>query len=367
MGRKLVVPTLLLGVIGVVMIYSASQVWAEYKNGSEYYYLIRQSIFFAIGVCFFFIFARLDYHILEKRSRYIFFVALLLLILVLIPGIGVVRGGARSWIGFNQLSVQPSEVMKVALIIFGAKFLATEHQNMKKLSYLLAYMAVVGIVFLLIMLEPDFGTGFIIVLTMVVMLLIAGIKKRYLVYGMIGGVGAIAGMIISAPYRLARIFAYLDPWSDPLGAGFQIIQSLYAISPAGIFGVGLFKSRQKFFYLPEPQTDFIFAIIFEELGLIGGITILVIFLYFFYLGIVISLRAKDNFGRFLALGITANIFIQFFINVGVVIGLLPVTGVTLPFLSYGGTSLTINLIMAGILVNIGGGLTCTSYSRAEKH
>jgi cell division protein FtsW len=202
------------------------------------------------------------------------------------------------------------------------------------------------------MLEPDFGTGFILTLTILSMILISGIKKRYTFIAILIGVMGFVALILSAPYRLERIFAYLDPYEDPLGSGFQIIQSLYAISPNGFFGRGLFKSFQKYYFLPEPQTDFIFAIIVEELGFIGGVFIIVLFILLFYFGILIAIKAKTLFQTYLASGIILSIFIQFFINIGVVIGLLPVTGVTLPFLSYGGSSLIMNFIMMGILVNI---------------
>ena len=184
------------------------------------------------------------------------------------------------------------------------------------------------------------------------MILISGIKKRYIFISLLLGVVAFVMLILSAPYRLERIFAFIDPYQDPLGSGFQIIQSLYAISPNGFFGRGLFNSIQKHYFLPEPQTDFIFAIIVEELGFLGGIIVLVLFAVLFYSGFMIAIKGKTLFQTYLASGIILSIFIQFFINIGVVIGLLPVTGVTLPFLSYGGSSLIMNFIMMGILVNI---------------
>ena len=279
-------------------------------------------------------------------------VSLVLLIMVLIPGIGIVRGGARSWIGFGDISIQPSEFAKLALIIFTANYLEKNKEDISNLKTLIPILFIVLLVFLLIMLEPDFGTGFILTLTILSMILISGIKKRYMLFALLIGVMGFVALILSAPYRLERIFAYLDPYDDPLGSGFQIIQSLYAISPNGFFGRGLFKSFQKYYFLPEPQTDFIFAIIVEELGFIGGVFIIVLFILLFYYGILIAIKAKSLFQTYLASGIILSIFIQFFINIGVVIGLLPVTGVTLPFLSYGGSSLIMNFIMMGILVNI---------------
>ena len=352
MKKNLILCFLSLAIIGVVMVYSSSMIWAEYKNGSSAYFLIRQLIFFLVGLAAYFFIVKVDSLIFQKYKNIILLMAILLLVLVLVPGIGIVKGGARSWIGFGDISFQPSEFVKLSLIIFTANYLEKNKEDISKLSSLLPLLFILIIVFGLIMLEPDFGTGFILILTILAMILISGIKKRYTFIAIICGAFAFLGLIISAPYRLQRIFAYLDPYEDPLGAGFQIIQSLYAISPNGLFGRGLFNSFQKYYFLPEPQTDFIFAIIVEELGFIGGIFVIILFILLFYNGLMIALKAKTLFQTYLASGIIFSIFIQFFINVGVVIGLLPVTGVTLPFLSYGGSSLIMNFIMMGILVNI---------------
>jgi cell division protein FtsW len=343
---------MVLAIIGVLMVYSSSMIWAGYKMGNDKYFLIRQLIFFLIGLTIFFIVIKIDSNIYQKYRNIIMIISLLLLIIVLIPGIGIVRGGARSWIGFGDISIQPSEFAKLTLIIFTANYLEKNKEEISNLKTLMPILFIVLLVFLLIMLEPDFGTGFILTLTILSMILISGIKKRYMIFAILIGLLGFVSLILSAPYRLERIFAYLDPYEDPLGSGFQIIQSLYAISPNGFFGRGLFKSFQKYYFLPEPQTDFIFAIIVEELGFIGGVFIIVLFILLFYYGILIAIKAKTLFQTYLACGIILSIFIQFFINIGVVIGLLPVTGVTLPFLSYGGSSLIMNFIMMGILVNI---------------
>ena len=334
------------------MVYSSSMIWAGYKMGNDKYFLIRQLIFFLIGLSIFFIVIKIDSNLYQKYRNIIMIISLVLLVIVLIPGIGIVRGGARSWIGFGDISIQPSEFAKLALIIFTANYLEKNKEEISNLKTLIPILFIVLLVFLLIMLEPDFGTGFILTLTILSMILISGIKKRYTFIAILIGVMGFVALILSAPYRLERIFAYLDPYADPLGSGFQIIQSLYAISPNGFFGRGLFKSFQKYYFLPEPQTDFIFAIIVEELGFIGGVFIIVLFILLFNYGILIAIKAKSLFQTYLASGIILSIFIQFFINIGVVIGLLPVTGVTLPFLSYGGSSLIMNFIMMGILVNI---------------
>ena len=341
-----------LATIGVIMVYSSSMVWAEYKNGSSTYYLIRQFIFYLLGLAAFFFICKIDYKKYEEHKNLFLIISLILLVLVLIPGIGVVRGGARSWIGYGQFSFQPTEYVKLSLIIFTSSYLSKNKENMSKISYLFPILMILVIIFILIMLEPDFGTGFVLVLTTISMIMLSGIKKRYFIISAVIGIAFFVILILSAPYRLARIFAFLDPWEDPLGAGFQTIQSLYAISPSGFFGKGLFGSIQKHYFLPEPQTDFIFAIIVEELGLIGGLTIIVLFFVIFYNGILIALRSKTLFGTYLAIGIILSIFIQFFVNIGVVISILPVTGITLNFLSYGGSSLIMNFIMMGILINI---------------
>ena len=332
------------------MVYSASQIWASYRLNDEYYYLVRQGIFGIIGVLIIAFLPKIDYHYHEKYATIIFFILFILLVIVLIPGIGVVRGGARSWIGFGSFSIQPAEFMKLGILIIVAKFIS--RNDISSFKNLMVVVLLIGIVFGLIMLEPDLGTGLVLLLGMVFLFFVGGIKSRYLF--LLGGgllLGAI-GLIIIAPYRIQRITAYLDPWSDPLGSGFQTIQSLYALSPGGLFGLGLFKSRQKFYYLPEPQTDFIFAIIAEELGFIGVLFIFGLFFTIFYNGIKISMKARDSFGCLLALGIVGLLFVQFFINIGVVIGLLPVTGITLPFLSYGGSSLLLTSIEIGILLSI---------------
>jgi len=344
---------LILLTIGVVMVYSSSYIWADYKFGDQFYHLKRQLLFAGAGIVSMFLFMYIPYSTWKKYAKIILITCFILLVLVLIPGIGMVRGGAQSWIGIGAFSVQPSEFMKLGLIIFLASILA-DHQkyitSFKKgffPSILLIFTA-----FGLIMLQPDLGTGMVLVLTCMMMIFIAGARLSHF-FGLaaIGLVGFVL-LIASAPYRINRITAFLNPWEDPLGDGFQIIQSLYAIGPGGLMGLGLGNSLQKYFYLPEPQTDFIFAVIGEEMGFIGGTFIIVLFAFLLWRGIKVSLHAPDLFGRFLAIGITAMLAIQAMINISVVIGLIPVTGITLPFLSYGGSSLTLTLCSVGVLLNI---------------
>ncbi len=339
--------------MGLTMVYSASAIWAEYKFDDSFFFAKRQLLFAGVGVAAMFFIMNVDYWTWRTFAKVIVIICFVLLLLVLIPGIGNVRNGSRSWIGVGAFSIQPSEFMKLAMIAFLAKYLS-ERQKLIT-SFTKGLIPSLGIVFLafgLIMLQPDLGTGTVMVGTCLVMIFIAGGRiSHFLGLGLLG-LGGFVALILSAPYRIKRITSFLDPWEDPLGSGFQIIQSLYAIGPGGLFGLGLGQSRQKFFYLPEPQTDFIFAILSEELGFIGGSFVILLFSLLLWRGIRIALGAPDLFGSFLAVGIIAMIAIQVMINIGVVIGLMPVTGITLPFLSYGGSSLTLMLLAVGVLLNI---------------
>ncbi len=338
--------------IGLIMIYSASSIWAEYKTGSSFYYVIRQILFFILGLIGYITASKINYQRWKKYANIIFFLCLILLILVLIPGIGIVRGGARSWIGIGEFSIQPAEFMKLGLIIFTSKFLANNEGIMRKNKYFYLYMIIIISIFGLIMLQPDFGSGMILILSIIMLLFIGGFQIKNLIIGIIFSGIALSLLIITAPYRLDRITSFLDPWTDPLGTGFQIIQSLYAIAPSSLFGYGLFKSKQKFFFLPEPQNDFIFAIICEELGIVGGLFVVSLFFILIYIGYKLSLSCKDLFACYLSFGFSSLLLVQVFINISVVIGLIPVTGVTLPFISYGGSSLVISMFMMGIINNI---------------
>lgn len=334
------------------MVYSASNVVALYEYNDSLYYFKRQLFFWLIGILLMGLIIKSDIYKIRKFVSGIFFVCLALLILVLIPGIGIVRGGARSWIGVGSFSLQPSEFMKLGLVLLLAKYLGDNYQDMEKFFNFLLVLILVAVVFLIIMLQPDFGTGLVILLSCVSLLFASGAPFKYFVLlGIVGALG-MAFLIISAPYRIERITAFINPWEDPLGSGFQGIQSLFAITPGGLLGHGFNQSMQKHFFLPEPQNDFIFAIIVEEFGLIGGAIVLFMYFIIIYRGIKISLSVDDNFLRFLSLGIVISLFIQVFINVGVVVGLLPVTGITLPLFSYGGSSLVLTLISLGILISI---------------
>ncbi len=345
--------TIFLTIFGIMMIYSSSYVWAEYKFQNPYKFLIHQSLFAGVGFILLFILSKIDYKIYAKHANLILLVCGILLILVLIPGIGSVRNGSRSWFGIGSFGIQPSELAKLGLIIFVSKYLANHQNNMDDiLHYSLPILGIIFLFFFLILLEPDFGSGAIIVLSLLVLIFTSKIKLSFFVKLGLVGLFGIVGLIIAAPYRVARILAYLDPWSDPLGSGFQIIQSLYAIGPGGLFGLGLGNSIQKHFYLPEPQTDFIFAIVSEELGFIGILILASCYIILFYHIVKISLQTENLFGKYLSLGLILELILQTLLNLLVVVGLIPVTGVTLPFLSYGGSSLLICLSAMGIILNI---------------
>ncbi len=350
--KPLFIVTLILVVFGLFMVYSASNVVAVYKYDDSFYFLKRQLLFSIIGFVIMFLIIKVDINKIYKNVTLIFIISLLLLILVLIPGIGVVRGGARSWIGFGSLSIQPAEFMKLGIILLISKYLSKYQNDLKKFKNFLGVLLLVILVFGLIMLQPDFGTGLVLVVSIIILLFCTQAPIKYFLFLLCVGILGIIGLIISEPYRMMRILAYLDPWSDPLGSGFQTIQSLFAVAPSGIFGLGYNNSLQKHFFLPEPQNDFIFAIICEELGLIGSMILLGLFIFMILRIIRISNKVEDQFHKFLSLGIGISLFVQVFINIGVVIGLLPVTGITLPFISYGGSSLILTLVMIAVVLNI---------------
>lgn len=344
---------ILIGIFGIVMIYSASSIWAQYKFHDTLKFVKSQSIFFLIGIFLCHFISKIDVEFWFKHANKIIFGCFLLLVLVLIPGIGTVRNGSRSWFGIGGLGIQPSEFAKIGLIIFTSKYLSQNRKDLRDIKKgVFPILLVIGIFFLLIMLEPDFGTAMVIALTLISLIFISGVKISFFVrIGFLGILGIVV-LIIIAPYRMARIVSFLNPWSDPLGSGFQIIQSLYAIGPGGLLGQGFLNSHQKHFYLPEPQTDFIFSIISEEFGFLGVLIVVSFFFFLFYRSIKISLKSSDLFSKFLVFGFSNGILIQATLNLAVVIGLIPVTGVTLPFFSYGGSSLLVTMASIGIILSV---------------
>ncbi|GAA4715577.1 stage V sporulation protein E [Brevibacillus fulvus] len=343
--------TLFLLGIGIVMVYSASAVYAQNTFQDPYYFTKRQLIFALLGITSMYITMNIDYWVWKKWAKTGFLISIALLVLVLLIGREV--NGSRSWLGFGSFGIQPGEFAKLGVAAFLSKWLSDNQKQIVLFrTGLLPALAIPLSCFALIMLQPDLGTGTVLMGTAILVIFVAGARiSHYLALGMLGVAGFV-GLILSAPYRMARITAFIDPWQDPLGAGYQIIQSLYAIGPGGLLGLGLGQSRQKFSYLPEPYNDFIFSIIAEELGFVGGTIVLLLFLLLLWRGMRTAITAPDLFGNLLALSIIGMIAIQVVINVGVVTGMFPVTGITLPFLSYGGSSLTLILTGVGVLLNI---------------
>ena len=335
------------------MIYSSSYIIASFKYSNPYKYVVHQILFFIIGLVLMFIFSKIDYNLYKKKSNTFLSICFLLLILVLVPGLGSVRNGSRSWFSIMGFGIQPSELLKISLIIFTSKYLSNnDYLKRNTFNFIFPIISVLMIFFALIMLEPDFGSGMVIVCSIIGLIYVSGCDvKIFIKLGIIGIIGIVI-LIIIAPYRLSRIISFINPWSDPLGSGFQSIQSMYAIGPGGILGFGFLNSRQKHFYLPEPQTDFIFSIISEEFGFIGCVGLISLFVILYYSMIKSSLETKDLFGKYLIFGFTFLLIFQTLLNLCVVVGLVPVTGVTLPFISYGGSSLLVSMISIGIVLNV---------------
>ena len=350
---KLFIGVIIICLFGILMIYSASSIWSSYKFNDSLRFLKMQSLFFMIGLILMIIISKIDYNIYYKKANKILIICFILLILVLIPGLGQVRNGSRSWFGIGGLGIQPSEFMKLGLIIFTSKYLVNnlkEMRNIKKGAFPILIVSFLS--FFLIMLEPDLGSGAILLVSIIGLLFISGVNMSFFIRLGVMGLCGLAALIVAAPYRIKRITAFLNPWADPLGTGFQSIQSMYAIGPGGLFGMGLFNSIQKHFYLPEPQTDFIFSIICEEFGIFGILIVSSLFIFIIYRIVKIALSCNNLFGKFLSFGIAFQLSFQIILNLGVVTALFPVTGVTLPFLSYGGSSLIITMISIGIILNI---------------
>ncbi len=335
---------------GLLMIYSSSSVWSKYKYGNSYHYALMQMLFIIISFIIYKIINKININDIYKYSNKLFIFSCFLLILVAIPGIGKEMNGSRSWFGIGPFGIQPSELAKISTIIFTSKFLSNN-----KIYYFKDFSSILFtsiLVFGLIMLEPDLGTSVIIIITCIAMIFISGAKKKYFFIMFFFFILAFILLVFIAPYRMKRITSFINPWSDPLDSGFQIIQSLYAIGPSGLLGRGLFNSIQKHFFLPEPQTDFIFSIIAEELGIVGVILVLLFYTLFIYFGIKASLNTNSLFKKYLSFGIVFSVGFQAILNLMVATSIVPITGVTLPFISYGGSSFLSSSLMYFILLNI---------------
>lgn len=339
--------------IGLIMTYSSSAVKGYLYYGDPYHYFKAELLWIALGLIAMTFALFIDWRVLYKWAKPILYIAMITLVAVKIPGVGREVNGATRWIGVGVLSIQPSEIIKLAMVLILARFLAADLRKMKSFRRgIIPSLALLALISGLIMLQPDLGTVLVLAATVFFMLLAAGARIWHLTALGTVGVGIIVAAIVAAPYRMRRIFAFLDPWADPSGKGYQTIQSLLALGPGGLFGLGLGQSRQKFLYLPENHTDFIFAMIGEELGFVGATLVILLFALFIWRGYQTALNAPNNFLGLLAVGLTSLIGIQAMLNMGVVSGVLPVTGVTLPFLSYGGTSLVFTLAGVGLLLNI---------------
>jgi cell division protein FtsW len=350
--KVLFLATLLLALASIVMVYSASAVIAEERFHSPYLFLIKQSMWVGMGLAMLGLVMRVDYR--TWKQPVLIWSALGLVLVALIAVLfSAPINGTRRWFGVGGFGVQPSELAKLAAIFFTAALLERRMHRIDEARYsLLPIGLVIGAVTALVLLEPDFGTAVSIALVAAVMVFAAGLNWRYVVYSVLLLVPPTIYVLMSADYRVKRLTSFMCPECDPMGAGFQLLQSLIAIGTGGVTGKGLMAGVQKLFYLPEPHTDFIFAVIGEELGLVGTTLTLLAFLIITWRGVQVAGRAPDRFGGFLALGLTGMIAVQAFINLSVVVGLMPTKGIPLPFVSAGGSSLLINLVGMGILLNV---------------
>jgi cell division protein FtsW len=344
--------TLLLIFIGLVMVFSASAVMAKERYGSGYFFLLRQLGWAAAGILTMVVAMKVDYRRYKHPAVVFSFLGLTTLMLISVFFLDRAHHTHR-WIHWGPLSLQPSEMAKPALILFLAFFLESRTKTMKDWRNTVLPAAVPTLIFIaLIVFQPDLGTAIACAAITVCVLFVAGLDLRVLGYAFLAALLPLYFLIFHVAYRRARILAFLDPYSDPQGRGFHMIQSLIAVSTGGITGVGLMEGKQKLFYLPEPHTDFIFAVTAEELGLVGALVIVLLFAIILWRGMRTALRTQDMFGRFLAVGITSMIVVQAFINISVVLGLMPTKGIPLPLVSYGGSSLLVTLACVGVLLNI---------------
>ena len=346
---------ILLIALGLVMVYSTSAMISIVQYGVSYHFIIRQGIYVAVSGIFIWYLMHNDYHILKSFYKIILLGIIVLMVMVFIPHIGIDAGGSRRWVNFKIFSIQPSEFLKVFFIVYLANFLEKRKDILDNNRYSLMFInpfIFMGFLDILLLKEPDFGTSSILFIITFIMLFAGGVSLIYLIAA--ASLGSIAAyfLIFTVAYRRDRILAFLHPFHDKSGIGFQIIQSLYAFARGGFFGAGLGNGKEKLFFLPTPYSDFIFSTVGEELGFIGVFIFILLYLVLAYRGLKIAIHAPDLFGTYLAYGITCLITLSAFINIGVVMDLLPTKGLALPFISYGGSSLLASCIGIGILLNI---------------
>jgi len=340
--------------IGIVMTYSASAIYAEHVYDNPQFFLTRQIIYVLLGTVFLFAFAALPVSFWKGNARPFILLSILLLALLFVPGLGHTAGGARRWMRVGIISFQPVELTKVAVCLYLSDYLARKARLIKKggLKVFLPPAFLVGIICALTLMQPDLGSCVFIFLITAILFFIAGIRWRYLLTASLIFLPIFYFLVMKVPYRLSRIVAYLNPWQDPQGSGFQMIQSFLAFGLGGIKGVGLGQSTQKLFYLPSGYNDFIFAIIGEEMGLVGVLAVVVLYGVIFFCGISVAGNTTETFDKLLVLSITLFLVLQAIINMMVTIGLIPTKGLPLPFISYGGTSMVVNLMSVGLLMGV---------------
>lgn len=344
--------TLLLVLFGIVMVYSASSYNAAVNYGNKYFYMFKQIAGAVMGFAAMVVMSLLDYHLLARLRYVILGVSVLLLVLVFVPGIGVENYGARRWLNFPFFTMQASEIAKFGFIIFSAAYMAKHHKKMTSFTGLLPVLGVGGLICLLIILEPNMSITICVVLLMFAMLFIGGARVKHFLIIALPVVLMVPVLIIAEPYRLKRLMAFVDPWASPLGEGYQLIQSFYSLGSGGLFGLGLFNSRQKYLFLPFSESDFIFSIIGEELGLVGCALVMLAYMLMIARAVRIAQNSTDRFGCYLASGIAAIIAIQVLVNIAVVTGSIPPTGLPLPFVSAGSSSLIVFCAGIGILQSV---------------
>jgi cell division protein FtsW len=352
--KSILFPVILLAGIGIVMVYSASSSISMETHNSLFFYMKKQAFFLGISLCVMFVTASFPYRLYRSFSYIILFAAIALLVAVLVPALNVKAGGAHRWLNFGGLTFQPAEFAKLALILFLGYSLSKKQDMIRLFSVgFIPHAFIFAIFACLIIFQPDFGT--IVVMGMITwgMMFIAGVRIWHLISPMPLLIPVIYFLVVKVEYRLERILSFVNPWDDPYNTGYQITHSLKAFGSGGLFGKGIGLGMQKMHYLPEPHTDFIFSIIGEELGLVGVIIVLSLYLTLLLKGIRIAKTSESLFGAITAAGLTLYIGVQVIINTGVALGVLPTKGLTLPFISYGGTSLVINMAAMGILMNIG--------------
>jgi len=349
--RNLYIITAILICIGVIMVYSSSAMVAFERYKDSAFFLKRQCLYLFLGLIAALFVMATDYKNLQKLAKPLIFMSICLLVLVLLSGREI--GGAKRWFRFGQFSFQPSELAKISLIIYLADVLSRKQVRIKNLfESFLPPAIVTGFMLLLILLQPDLGTCIAVSIITAILFFVSGINLRYILFCVLAAAPVIYIAIFSASYRRRRVLAFLNPWEDPRGIGFQVVQSFLALGSGGILGVGLGHSRQKLFYLPESHTDFIISIIGEELGIVGTASVLILFALFLWQGMRISFNCRDLFGKFLSLGIVSMITLEAIINISAGTGSIPTKGLPLPFISYGGTSLMLHIVSVGILLNI---------------